>query len=545
MSGGRVVRRRLGFGGTLAATLFACASLTPSLLPRTWLYQAVLAALTGILGYAAGAALGALVRAAVPYRPPERTRQIAWRVLIGGCVALAGTALWYSAGWQRDVRALMGMDTRITWFPPLILAVAIALFTVLLVISRLVRLGGRKLIAWLGRFVPVPAGRAIGVMLIAGLVALFADDAVSSAFAAKLNDVSSVTNEGTHPGVRKPASSLVSGGPGSLVTWESLGREGRRFTATAPSRARLAAFSGRPAADPIRVYVGLGSAASPEAQAALAVRELERTGGFRRPVLAVLGTTGNGWVDPHVADALEYMYNGDSAMVAVQYSYLPSWLSFLADRERAAAAGRTLFEAVRARWARLPPGDRPRLLLSGESLGAYQAERAFRDLDDLVAEADGAMFVGPPNAGPVWRSVTAGREPGSPIWRPVYEQGRTVRFAARPGDLGRPGAPWPGPRVVYLQNASDPVVWWSPELIYRRPDWLADGRGPGVSQEMTWFPVVTFWQVVTDLTAGLSVPPGYGHRYGPNIADGWAAVAAPPGWSTSDTDRLRALITSS
>ncbi|MFC4113467.1 alpha/beta hydrolase [Nonomuraea zeae] len=542
---GRVVRRRLGFGGTLLATLFACASLTPSLLPRTWLYQGVMGAVTGILGYAVGACAGALGRKAISYRPPERWRKVAWRVLIGGCLALAAVALWYSYDWQRDLRALMGMDTRITWFPPLILAVTVLLFTISLVISRLVRLGGRKLITWLDRFVPVIVGQVVGVIVIGFLVAVIANDVLFDGFVARMSDVSSVTNEGTHPGLLRPASAKLSGGPGSLVTWESLGREGRRFTATAAPPARLAAFSGRPAAEPIRVYVGLDSTTSPQAQAALAVRELERTGAFGRPVLAVLGTTGTGWVDQRIADTLEYMYNGRSALVALQYSYLPSWVSFLVDRDKAAATGRALFEAVRARWERLPPAGRPRLLLSGESLGSYELEQAFRGLDDLVTRTDGAMFVGPPNANPIWHHLTTAREPGSPVWRPVYDAGRTARFAQHPADLREPPGPWPHPRVVYLQNDSDPVVWWSPDLIYRRPAWLEGARGPGVNPQMNWFPLVTFWQVLVDMTAALSVPPGHGHRYGANIVNGWAAVAAPAGWSAYDTVRLRALFSGS
>ncbi|MBF8188399.1 alpha/beta-hydrolase family protein [Nonomuraea sp. K274] len=542
----RVVRRRLGFGGTLLATLFACASLTPSLLPRAWVYQGLMCAVTGILGYAVGATLGALGRAVISYRLPERGRRIAWRMLAGGCLALTAATLWYSFYWQRDLRTLMGIETRDTWFPPTILAVTITLFTLILLVSRLVRLGGRRLNSWLGRFVPSYVGQTIGVLVIALLVAVFANDVLFSGFMARTNDWSSVTNKGTDPGVRRPVSTDLSGGPGSLVSWDSLGREGRRFTGTAPTPTRIAAFSGRPAATPIRVYVGLDAASSPEAQAALAVRELERTGAFDRPVLAVLGTTGTGWVDPHVTDSLEFMYNGDSAMVALQYSYLPSWVSFLVDRDKAAAAGRALFEAVRARWAVLPAGDRPRLLLAGESLGSYEMEGAFHDLSDLAARADGALFIGPPNASPIWDELTYGRDPGSPVWRPVYQDGRTARFALRPADLARPaGRPWPHPRVVYLQNATDPVVWWSPELLYSRPAWLEGTRAPGVNPDMDWYPVVTFWQVLVDLTAALSVPPGQGHRYGANVVDGWAAVAPPPGWSADDTARLRTLIGSS
>lgn len=537
---GRVVRRRLGFGGTLLATLFACASLTPSLLPRTWLYQGVMGAVTGILGYAVGAGIGALGRSMI--RLPERGRRVAWRVLLAGCAVLAGISLWYSYDWQRDLRALMGMDTRITWFPPLILAVTLVLFAAALLAARLVRLGGRKLITWLDRFVPVYIGHAVGVLVIGLLVAVFANDVLFNGFVTRMSDISSVANEGTHPGVSRPTSAYLSGGPRSLVSWGSLGREGRRFTGTAATPARLEAFSGRPATEPIRVYVGLESAASPRDQAALAVRELERTGAFGRPVLAVLGTTGTGWVDPHIADSLEYMYNGSSAMVAMQYSYLPSWVSFLVDRDKAAAAGRALVEAVRERWARLPAGLRPRLVLSGESLGSYELEQSFRDLADLASRTDGAVFVGPPNANHIWHALTTARDRGSPVWRPVYEEGRTARFAQHPADLRRPPGPWRPPRVVYLQNASDPVVWWSPRLIYHRPEWLEGVRGPDVNPQMNWFPLVTFWQVLVDMTSALDVPPGHGHRYGANIVDGWAAVAAPPGWSPHDTWRLRALV---
>ena len=44
--------------------------------------------------------------------------------------------------------------------------------------------------------------------------------------------------------------------------------------------------------------------------------ELERTGGLERKVIAVATTTGTGWINEAEASALEYMYNGDSAIVS-------------------------------------------------------------------------------------------------------------------------------------------------------------------------------------------------------------------------------------
>lgn len=99
--------------------------------------------------------------------------------------------------------------------------------------------------------------------------------------------------------------------------------------------------------------------------------ELERLGAFDRSVLNVVTPTGSGWVNENQAQALEYLWHGDTATVSMQYSYLPSLLSFLVDGNRAETAGRLLFDDVYARWSELPPGHRPKLVVSGESLGSF------------------------------------------------------------------------------------------------------------------------------------------------------------------------------
>ena len=96
--------------------------------------------------------------------------------------------------------------------------------------------------------------------------------------------------------------------------------------------------------------------------------------------------------------------------------------------------------------------------------------------------------------------------------------------------------------MVYFQNSSDPVVWWSPNLMFHRPDWLDDPRGPDVSASMNWFPVVTFWQATVDLAFAEDVPMGHGHRYGPDAVNGWVALGAPATWTDANTQALRAII---
>ena len=69
--------------------------------------------------------------------------------------------------------------------------------------------------------------------------------------------------------------------------------------------------------------------------------------------------TGTGWVDPDAAETVEYMHRGDTALVALQFSYLSSWISFLVDAPKAAEAGTALQEGVHAWWSRLPRGHGP------------------------------------------------------------------------------------------------------------------------------------------------------------------------------------------
>ncbi|GIH98444.1 hypothetical protein Pta02_04530 [Planobispora takensis] len=227
----------------------------------------------------------------------------------------------------------------------------------------------------------------------------------------------------------------------------------------------------------------------------------------------------------------------------MQYSYLPSWISFLVDAERAREAGRELFDAVYRVWSRLPIDQRPLLLVFGESLGSFGAETAFSGSGDMRNRVDGMLLVGPPSSNTLWREFTADRDPGTREVLPGYEGGETIRFAADPAaDLANPPAAWGRPRVVYLQHASDPITWWSPRLAVRRPDWLDEPRGGDVLPAMRWYPFVTFWQVTADMAVAGGAPAGHGHNYGAAPVAAWAQIAPPDGWSAERTAALTELI---
>ena len=128
-------------------------------------------------------------------------------------------------------------------------------------------------------------------------------------------------------GIEKPTNALASGSVDSLIDWDSISRRGKDFVVSGPGKAQIAEFVGREAKLPLRVYVGLGCRETVEQRAELALEELIRVGGFERSVLVVANPTGTGWLQPEAVDTLEYLHAGDTAIVTIQYSYLPSWLT--------------------------------------------------------------------------------------------------------------------------------------------------------------------------------------------------------------------------
>ena len=358
-----------------------------------------------------------------------------------------------------------------------------------------------------------------------------------------MNSAYSLRDTKTAEGIHQPTTSLRSGGPGSVIPWDTLGWQGRNFIGKGPSVTDIGKFTGQPAMEPIRVYSGLASAPDAEARAALAVRDLERAGGFQRKNLLVVTTTGSGWVDPALVDSFEYLSGGDAATVAIQYSYLPSWISYLVDQSKAREAGRALFDAIYGAWSQLPQGQRPRLYVAGESLGSFGGETAFSGEYSMANLTNGILFAGPPNFNTLFREFTDQREPGSPEVRPVYQDGRIVRFTDDPATAIPPkGQPWDGTRVVYMMHPSDPIVWWSPHLIFSEPDWISEPPGKDVLGSMFWLPFVTFWQVTADLPFATGVPAGHGHKYTSEYVDGWNAVMQPTGITPEKLADLRKII---
>ncbi len=535
-------QRRYTFTGTAVGMIFLWLSMTPSLLPRGPLFQGIVSGATGAIGYGLGVFGVWLVRFMQSRPSSPRAPRWAWRVLAAVAVAELTIGVFYFSYWQGNVRDLMGVP-QLRWFNYVQAGVlAVILLFVFVEIGQLVGRLVRFLVAQLNRVAPPRVSAVVAVVALVSVSIATLNGVVVRGGMSLLNKTFSAINDELDPNQPAPKTPLRSGGPGSLVSWESLGHQGRIFVGNGPTVEELTAFNGAPAIEPIRAYAGLKSADGIRQTAELAAEELEREGGLKRKVIAVATTTGTGWINAAEADSLEYMFNGDTAIVSMQYSYLPSWLSFLVDKENARQAGQALFEAVDEKVRALPEARRPKIVVFGESLGSFGGEAPFLSPNNIIARTNGALFSGPTFQNTMRDDVTANRDPGSPEWLPIFDDGVNVRFAARPVDLDRPDTPWGNPRIAYLQHASDPIAWWNPELLFAEPDWLREPRGYDVSGDMNWIPVVTFLQVAADMAVAVDVPDGHGHRYVKDAVNAWAAVMQPPGWTPEKTERLRGLV---
>ena len=534
------------FFGTAVGLIFVWLSLTPSLLPRGPLFQGLISGSAGAIGYGLGVFGVWLVRYLRSMENSPAAPRWAWLTLLG--VGMVGQLLmitWFHF-WQNDVRAKVGVANLGFWAHPQAAVLSIVFLFIIVEIGQLIGKLASYLVRQLDRIAPPRVSAVVVVaLLLTFTIALLNGVVVRVAMNVVNNSFESVNDE-KDPDSPAPTTSLRSGGPDSLVSWESLGNQGRIFMSNGPTVDELSKFNGAKATEPIRVYAGMNSADDIKGAAALAADELVRTRGLERKVVAVVTTTGTGWINEAEASALEYMLNGDTAIVSMQYSFLPSGLSFLVDSEHARQAGQALFEAVDAELKKIPEAKRPKLLVFGESLGSFGGEAPFLAVNNLVARTDGALFSGPPFMNTIWNDLTNNRAKGSPQWLPVFDDGEHVRFVSQQGDLNRPASPWGSPRVVYLQHASDPITWWNPDLLFHEPDWLREPPGPDVSAQMFWIPVVTFMQVAADMAVSVDVPDGHGHVFLSDVANAWAAILRPlkvlDGWSDAKTERLRPIL---
>lgn len=521
-------------------TFFFALSMTPSLLPRTDLFQGLVSGFSLAAGYGLGVLIPWLWSYFELPKPAKQTQKILQIIAAIICTVTGIIFLWRASEWQNSIRILMNMDEHAGVQPFIIGFTALTVFFILLLLARFFRWTFRMITLKLIKYIPRKVSYIFG--LIAAFILFWSvlDGILFSLILRSADTTYERVDSLLEPEFGQPADPLKAGSALSILSWEDMGRQGRRFISGVPTVEEIRQFTNEPALEPLRVYVGINAAETFDERAELALQELIRQNAFARDVLVIITPTGTGWIDPGSIRPLEYLSLGNIASVAAQYSYLPSPLSLWIEEEYGAEMAQSLFQKVYGYWTALPAEQRPKLYLHGLSLGAINSDRSF-DLYDIIDDPfNGALWVGPPYRKETWRSFTERRNPGSPAWLPTFKDGSVVRFANQNGGLENAESDWGHFRIAYLQYASDPIVFFDSRSYFREPAWMREPRGPDVSTDLRWYPVVTMVQLAVDMISGTE-PRGFGHDYAAeHYFDSWLALTEPTGWSNEQLILMRA-----
>lgn len=525
----------------LLGLLFFAASLTPSLLPRGPAVQGILGGLVTAIGYLIGQIVALLWRTAdLPVLSGRPARILIALVSI----PLVGFFLWVlgsSLTWQNGIRQRMGMDPVTGLHLAKILLIAVATFAIAYALGRLAASLFRLIRAWFYRVMPPRRANVFGFVTVVLVLFVVTRDGIFDRVVTGLDASYEAAQELFQNAPPPPSEPRMTGSPGSLIDWAAMGIYGREFITNGPDAEDITNFTGRPALDPIRVYVGRANGDTPRERAELALAELIRQKAFEREVLIVASPTGTGWIDPDLQDPVEYMHDGDIATVVAQYSYLQSPLALILETRTGLEQATALQDVVHDYWKTLPKDDRPRFYVNGLSLGAWSsmyATNMFRLLDDPI---DGAFWAGPPFSSDFWNYVQNHRNPGTPWVLPKIGDGSLIRYASHTADGSEGASEWGKMRIMFLQYSSDPVVFYDPYSLWRAPAWMNDPYATEVTGDLIFMPIVTQFQLALDLALAFGAPPGFGHAYySQDYIAPWVQVTAPKAWSAEDTDRLKA-----
>jgi len=528
------------YEGLICAGLFFSFSMAPSLVPREAVTQGILSGFLAATGLFVGLFLTWLYSfLELPKTKGAITKRI--RQFVAAATLLFMIyAVWFGAEWQESQREFLGVALLEGWYAPIVLAIAIPLTILLREVGRLFFWTVRLIYRYLNRLIPARISITVSLIIVAIFYTNLISGTVGRYLLRSLDATFLALDQLIDDDIKQPNQALATGSSESVISWQNLGRQGRRFVASGPDQLAIQEFTGKPAKRPLRIYVGLGASESPDERAELALEEMKRVGAFERSVLVVATPTGTGWIDDEAVDSLEYLHHGDTAIVTTQYSYLMSYVSIMLEPGYSRASAEALFNTVYGHWQKLPADQRPRLYLHGLSLGSSGSEQSMNInmlLGDLI---QGAVWSGPSFTNPQWNAFVKRRNPDSPSWLPKYGDGSLVRFTNQNNKLDIPGAKWGPLRLVYLQYASDPITFFSTDLFFQEPEWLSGKRGPDVSPDLRWVPIVTGLQVAFDMIGASALGTGIGHLFASaHYIDAWLAVTEPQGWTEAETARLK------
>ncbi len=534
-------RYRISVAGIALGLLFLSASLTPSLIPRSALFQGTLGGLVMAIGYAL---ITIMIWAWRFLELPKINDAYRWTFsclfLLAGMAFLAASLSTFRTD-QNELRALMTMEPLADGHGAFILALSGGLFSILLLLSRFFMTIIRVVRNRIPGRVPPRVSFLFSFLLVAIVFWNIGNGLIARNLLNMADETFREVDALIDPDLPVPEDSLRSGSADSLIAWQSLGARGRQFIAGGMGIEEIAGIHPQQSAKkPIRIYAGLNSARTNQERALLVLEEMKRVGAFQRSVLVIVTPTGTGWIDPAAVDPFEIMHRGDTAIVGMQYSYLMSPLALLVEPDQAPESAKALVNAVYEHWRQLEPLTRPKLYLHGLSLGSYGSENSVSPITMIDDPISGALWSGPTFDNPLWKELTTNRNSDSPAWLPRIGDGRTARFTTQVNALDIPGSSWSRTRLIFLQYPSDPITFFEVSAAFRPPEWMVGERAPDVLPSFTWYPLITMLQLVIDMLVGTEVPKGFGHVFAAeHYIDAWVELTEPEAWQAEDSNRLK------
>jgi uncharacterized membrane protein len=230
-----------------------------------------------------------------------------------------------------------------------------------------------------------------------------------------------------------------------------------------------------------------------------------------------------------VVETAEILARGDIATVCIQYGKAPSFLE-VQGVSLGRAQFRQLLWGVRQRLIGAPEDDKPKVLVFGESLGAWSSSdvimhQGIAGFDHYGIE--NALWFGLPGLAR-W-SRTGMREGRNPLTPPGtvaafdrFEQYQELSIDERSAL-----------RAVIVDHDNDPISQISLRLAVKRPPWLNGDPRRNVPEGMRWQPIITFIQILADAMNAMVTIPGeyksFGHDYRADTLDFvGAAYDLPP-----------------
>src|SRR5262249_45247015 len=152
----------LSTSGLVFATLFFAISLTPTLVPRTYVTQGALSGASAAVGYWIGIFIRWLWRY-LELPVPHGSRLTGIKAGVAACCAIVLTAfLWKTTDWQNSVLKVMHQPPVMSAYPLRVCLVGVVTFLPLVALGHGFGLVVRVVATWTRRFVPRRVANVVG-----------------------------------------------------------------------------------------------------------------------------------------------------------------------------------------------------------------------------------------------------------------------------------------------------------------------------------------------------------------------------------------------